>query len=82
MGEGRGQGAQKKKKKVHHGKSPEKMVTDRGHSTRLSVQVACNNSTRLIDKPIRRVWVRSVSRIQKHAGFLDCIDRFPLNVRI
>ena len=70
------------KKKVHHGKSSEKMVTDQDRATRLSVQVSCNNSTRLIDKPIRRVWVRGVPRLNDPTGFLDCRDRFPLNGRI
>ena len=71
-----------RKSKVNHGKSSEKMVTDQHPPTRLSVQVSCNNSTRLIDKPIRRVRVRGVPRLQNSTRFLDCRDSFTLNVRI
>lgn len=77
-----GQREKEQKGKVRRGKSSEKMVTDQDRSTRLSVQVSCNNSTRLIDKAIRRVWVRGVPRLQNPTSFLDCRDRFPLNGRI
>jgi len=70
------------KKKVHHGKPSEKGVTDQRRSTRLSVQVSCNNSTRFIDKPMRRVWVRGAPRLKDSTRFLDCNECFPLNVRI
>ena len=63
-------------------KSSVNVVTDQDHTTRLSVQVPCNNATRLIDKPICRVWVRSVSRLKDPTSFLDCRDSLPLKVRI
>jgi len=66
----------------HRGKSSEKIVAIQDRSTRLSVQVSCNNSSRLIDKPIRHVWVRSFPRIKDPTGFLYCRDSFSLNDRI